>query len=110
GQITRQAREARFGKPPRDIGRDLRELYHESTRRIMRDLPVIADLFVAVFTRYLRGEYDENADANLIMREVLSLSSARNREAALTALGRAGAAALRGRRIWSGWTGEGTPE
>ncbi|MCL5998589.1 MAG: hypothetical protein M1546_21410 [Chloroflexi bacterium] len=108
--IARGSRGSRFGKPPSDIRRAMRELYHESTRRIMRDLPTITDLFESVFLHYLHGEYDVNVDANLMIRDALSLSAARNRDGALAQLGRAGATALRGGRLWSGWTGEGTPE
>src|SRR5690349_17209525 len=80
--IASQAHDAHFGKPPRNMDRELREVYHESTRRIARILPSTADLLAAVFARYIHDEYDTTADANLLLREAQTLSASRNRDAA----------------------------
>jgi hypothetical protein len=108
--IARQAREARFGKAPRDLEKELREVYAQSTRNVARILPGTADLFMAIFSAYARGDYDLDGDANLLMREAQILSAARNRDAALAMIGRAGAAALHGSHLWSGWADEGGEE
>jgi hypothetical protein len=108
--ILQVARELRFGKPPRNSKRKFKEFYNESTRYIARTLPSTADMFASVFTHYIHGDYDTQNDINLLMREALTQSVARNRDAALANIGKAGAAALRGCELWDGWASEGPDE
>ncbi len=108
--IARLARQARYERSPKAVPRRLRDMYRESTSAIQRLLPDAADVLASVFTRYLRGEVDLQGDSNLLMRACQRALAARDRAAALDAIGRAGAAALRGARLWRGWLHEGEPE
>ena len=108
--IAKAGSAVHFGKPPRSLKRDQRAVYQESTRYIVRSLPSTAELLLSVFTHYVRGEYDMQVDANLLMRDALTQCNTRDRSAALVSIGKAGAAALRGSGIWNGWADEGPDE
>jgi hypothetical protein len=108
--IANQALAVRFGKPPSNMKRSLKELYREAAKKMLRDLTTNVDFFQSVFMRYLRDEYDTTNDANLVLREAQALLAMNQRTRALDLAGRAGAAALCGQSIWAGWADEGTPE
>jgi hypothetical protein len=108
--VARQARQAQFERSPKAVPRRLRDMYRDSTTSIRRFLPDAADLLGSVFTRYLRGEHDLQGDANVLVRACQRALAERDRAAALDAIGRAGAAGLRGARLWPGWLNEGQPE
>jgi hypothetical protein len=108
--ISRQVHAIRFEKPPRSMKRDLKELFRETSKGMLRDLPSTVDFLHTVFLHYLHNDYDLEGDANLLIREARVLIEMPQRKRALDMAGRAGAAALRGKPIWSGWADEGTSE
>jgi hypothetical protein len=108
--IVAQARDVRFGKPSATLKRQLKELYRETTKKLIRDLTTRVDFFQAVFLSYLRADYNMERDANWELREAQALMAMNQRTRALELAGRAGAVGLRGQAIWHGWADEGTPE
>ncbi len=108
--ITDRVHALRFGKPPRQMKRELKQLYRQASKNLLRDLLIMADFFQSVFAHYLRDDYDLTGDPNLLMREAEALAAMHQRERALELAGRVGAAALRGKSFWDGWADEGTPE
>jgi len=108
GRIAAQGRQIHFDRPPGVLDRELRTLYRDSTREVARTLPGAVDLFEQVFMRYVRGDYDEGADANALLSQGRSRMA--DRAAALEVMSRAGVAALRGAPVWIGWVREGSPE
>jgi hypothetical protein len=108
--IAGAAHRARFGKPPRNLKPQLKEVYRYASKTLLRDYPSEADLLQAVFLHYLRDDYDAQADANLLLREAHAQATFNKRAQALDLAGRAGAAAIRGRPLWSGWVNEGSGE
>ncbi|MEP7199012.1 MAG: SEC-C metal-binding domain-containing protein [Chloroflexota bacterium] len=108
--LRQQTHALRFDKPPRQLKRAVKEVYRESTKMFLRDLPGEADFFQSLFLHYLRGDYDPRGDANVLLREAQALVAMSQRARALDLAGRAGAAALRGARVWDGWADEGQPE
>ncbi|MCL4504576.1 MAG: SEC-C metal-binding domain-containing protein [Chloroflexi bacterium] len=108
--IAKHANSVNFGKHARDLKGEMRANYRQSIRIVTGLMPRMVDALVHVFQSYAHDDYDPGADPNLLLQEARARAAARDRRAALTALGRAGAVALRGAHVWSGWLHSGVDE
>jgi len=105
--IANAARGAGFAKPPRQLKGRQKDFYRRASRVLLRDFPPEADLLRSIFLHYLHGDYDAQADVNLLLQEARFESARNQRAKALELAGEAGAMMLRSRRFWEGWVYEG---
>jgi hypothetical protein len=108
--IAAAAHHVRFGKAPRQLKPELKEVYRYASKDLLRDYASEADILQAVFLHFLCGDFDAQADANLLMREAQVQFRLNQRTRALDLAGQAGAVALRGGPLWAGWENEGVGE
>ncbi|HIC94120.1 MAG TPA: DUF2150 family protein, partial [Anaerolineae bacterium] len=104
GEIEAAAWHLRSKEGLRALSRPEQQMYR-NLAELMEDLGEESVGLVAMFEHYIEGDYDLNEDPNRLIQKANRIRR-RDIKGALDLVGRAGALALRGKRLWRRWPDE----
>jgi len=104
GEIEAAAWHLRSKEGLRALSRPEQQMYRDLAE-LMEDLGEESVGLAAMFEHYIEGDYDLGEDPNRLIQKANRISR-RDAKGALDLVGRAGALALRGKKLWKGWPDE----
>lgn len=104
GEIEAAAWHLRSKEGLRALSRPEQQMYR-NLAELMEDLGEESMGLVAMFEHYIEGDYDLGEDPNRLIQKANRISR-RDAKGALDLVGRAGALALRGKKLWKRWPDE----